>query len=44
MYDLAVAGILHILSVILWIGGVVFVTINVLPAVKKIKLKKERIG
>jgi len=43
MYDLAVARILHILSIVLWIGGVAFVTLIVLPAVKKFKSKEERI-
>ncbi len=43
MYDLAVARILHILSIVLWIGGVAFVTLTVLPAVRKFKSKEERI-
>lgn len=43
MYDLAVARILHILSIVLWIGGVAFVTLTVLPAVRKFKSIVERI-
>ncbi len=43
MYDLAIARIIHILSIVLWIGGVAFVTLIILPAVKKLKSKEERI-
>jgi uncharacterized membrane protein len=43
MYDLAVARILHILSIVLWIGGVSFVTLTVLPAVRKFQSQEERI-
>lgn len=43
MYDIAIARILHILSIVLWIGGVAFVTLTVLPAVKRFKSKEERI-
>jgi uncharacterized membrane protein len=42
MYDVAVSRILHILSIVLWIGGVAFVTLTVLPAVRKFKSKDER--
>jgi len=43
MYDLAIARILHIFGVILWIGGVAFVTTVLLPTVKQFKSKEERI-
>lgn len=50
MYDLAVARILHIIGVVLWIGGVAFVTTVLLPTVKQFsqrdsfgKTKEERI-
>jgi uncharacterized membrane protein len=43
MYDLAIAKILHITGVVLWIGGVAFVTTVLLPTVKKFKSKEERI-
>jgi uncharacterized membrane protein len=43
MYDIAIARILHILGVVLWIGGVAFVTTALLPAIKKFKNKEERI-
>lgn len=43
MYDIAIARILHILSIVLWIGGVAFVTLTILPAVKRFKSKEERI-
>lgn len=43
MYDLAIARILHIIGVVLWIGGVAFVTTVLLPTVKKFKSKEERI-
>ena len=43
MYDIPIARILHILSIVLWIGGVAFVTFVVLPAVRQFKAKEERI-
>jgi len=43
MYDIAIARILHILGVVLWIGGVAFVTTALLPAVKEFKNKVDRI-
>jgi uncharacterized membrane protein len=43
MYDFAVARIIHILSIFLWIGGVAFVTLTLLPAVRKFKSKEERV-
>lgn len=43
MYDIAIARILHIVGVILWIGGVAFVTTVLLPTVRQFKSKEERI-
>jgi uncharacterized membrane protein len=43
MYDIAVARILHIIGVVLWIGGVAFVTLVILPTIGKFKSKEERI-
>ncbi|MGB5288812.1 MAG: hypothetical protein WBN42_10010 [Ignavibacteriaceae bacterium] len=43
MYDLAIARILHIIGVVLWIGGVAFVTTVLLPTVRRFKAKEERI-
>ena len=43
MYDLSIARILHILGIVLWIGGVSFVTTVLLPTVKKFASKEERI-
>jgi uncharacterized membrane protein len=43
MYDLWVARIIHIIGVVLWIGGLAFVTTSLLPALKKLKDKNERI-
>ena len=35
------ARIIHILAVILWIGGVAMVTTVIIPAIKKMKSKEE---
>ncbi|MGB5529783.1 MAG: hypothetical protein WBQ32_07430 [Ignavibacteriaceae bacterium] len=43
MYDLAISRILHIIGVVLWIGGVAFVTTVLLPTVRRFKAKEERI-
>ena len=43
MDDVTLARILHVLAVILWIGGVAFVTTVVLPAVRRLKAPHERI-
>jgi len=41
--DIIVARALHVLGVILWIGGVGFVTTVLLPAVRRIKSPNERV-
>ena len=43
MYDLVIARILHIVGVVLWIGGVAFVTTVLLPTVKQFKSKKNEL-
>src|SRR5262245_66486849 len=44
MDDVTVARALHVLSIVLWIGGVGFVTTVVLPSVRRLKAPQERIG
>ncbi|MGD8306975.1 MAG: hypothetical protein PVF17_09995 [Ignavibacteria bacterium] len=43
MFELEVGRILHILGVVLWIGGVAMVTTVILPAIKKLKTPSERV-
>ncbi len=38
------ARVLHVLGVVLWIGGVAFVTLVLLPAVKHMREPAERVG
>jgi uncharacterized membrane protein len=42
--DAAVARALHVLGVVLWIGGVGFVTTVLLPAVRRMKSPDERVA
>jgi uncharacterized membrane protein len=44
MDDLGIARALHVLSVVLWIGGVGFVTTVLLPAVQRSIRPEERLG
>ena len=44
MEYLTLARVLHVLAVVLWIGGVAMVTTVLIPAIKKIKSKEERIN
>src|SRR5262245_34644953 len=44
MNDVTVARALHVLSIVLWIGGVGFVTTVLLPSVRRLKAPHERIG
>jgi uncharacterized membrane protein len=37
------ARVIHVLAVVLWIGGVAMVTTVILPAVKRMKSKKDKI-
>ncbi|NOQ71734.1 MAG: hypothetical protein GQ574_07030 [Crocinitomix sp.] len=43
MDDYALARVIHVIAVILWIGGVAMVTTVIIPAVKKLKTKEEQI-
>ncbi len=42
--DAAIARALHVLGVVLWIGGVAFVTTVVLPAVKCLQKPEDRVA
>src|SRR6266699_98259 len=42
MDDVTIARAVHVLSVVLWIGGVAFVTTVLLPAVRRFKALEER--
>lgn len=44
MPDVAVALALHLLAIVLWIGGVAMVTTVLLPAVRRLKSAPERIA
>jgi len=44
MDQLAIARALHVLAVVLWIGGVGFVTTVLLPAVRRLKTPTERVA
>ena len=43
MENLTLARTIHVIAVILWIGGVAMVTTVIIPAIKKIKSKEEQI-
>lgn len=43
MENLTLVRIIHILAVILWIGGVAMVTTVIIPAVKRMKSKEDQI-
>jgi uncharacterized membrane protein len=42
--ELGIARVLHVLGVVLWIGGVAMVTTVLLPATRRLKTADERIG
>ena len=44
MDQLAIARALHVLAVVLWIGGVGFVTTALLPVVRRLKTPAERVA
>ena len=44
MDDLALARSLHVVAVVLWIGGVGFVTTVLLPAIRRLKAPEERVA
>ena len=43
MDDVTIARALHVLAVVLWIGGVAFVTMVLLPAVRNIQASADRV-
>lgn len=43
MIELIVARVLHVLGVILWIGGVAMVTTVLLPAMRRLEARQERV-
>ena len=43
MDDVTIARAFHVLAVVLWIGGVAFVTTVLLPAVREAKASAERV-
>ena len=44
MDDVTIARALHVLAVVLWIGGVAFVTMVLLPAVRNLETPEERVA
>lgn len=44
MTELGLARVLHVLGVVLWIGGVAMVTTIILPAVRRLKSPAERVA
>ncbi|KAA3649665.1 MAG: hypothetical protein DWP98_06610 [Bacteroidetes bacterium] len=43
MEDYTIARVIHVLAVVMWIGGVSMVTTVLIPAIKKLKSKEEQI-
>lgn len=43
MNDVVIARALHVVGVVLWIGGVAFVTTVLLPAIRRLKSAEERV-
>lgn len=43
MESYTLARVIHVLAVVLWIGGVAMVTTTILPMIKKLKNKEEQI-
>ena len=44
MADVSVALAIHLLAIVVWIGGVAMVTTTLLPAVRDLKLPQERLA
>lgn len=44
MDEVAIARALHVLAVVLWIGGVAFVTTVLLPAARRLRAPEERLA
>ena len=43
MNDLTIARAIHILSIVIWMGGVAFVTLALIPAIRSTTFKSEQI-
>ena len=43
MEKFVLARIVHVIAVVLWIGGVAMVTTVIIPAVKRLKSKEDQI-
>lgn len=43
MNDLTIARAIHILSIVIWMGGVAFVTLALIPAIRSAAFKSEQI-
>ncbi len=43
MDDVTIVRAIHVLSIVLWIGGVGFVTTVILPAVRRLKGAEDRL-
>lgn len=41
--DITIARVIHVLSIVIWIGGVSMVTTVILPAIKKMKTVEEQL-
>ena len=44
MNEFVLARVLHVLGVVLWIGGVAMVTTVLLPSVRRMKTPEERVA
>ena len=44
MIDFVLARVLHVLAVVLWIGGMAMVTMVLLPATRRLKTAEERVA
>ena len=44
MDEVAIARALHVLSIVLWIGGVAFVTTVLLPAIRRLRAPNDRLA
>jgi uncharacterized membrane protein len=42
--EIAIARALHVLSIVLWIGGVAFVTTVLLPAIRRLRAPNDRLA
>jgi uncharacterized membrane protein len=42
--EIAIARALHVLSIVLWIGGVAFVTTVLIPAIRRLRAPNDRLA